>query len=318
MAIAAVGIPAPVRLTTAVPMRMRLGPERPVHRPPQLVREQQMRQLVVHEVDVAQREPDAVQGVVGEAPRLGERRTRGGQRVPGAGRGIGLPVLDGVQQMREPPEQPAHLGERLGIPRPPGENRRVREGGGGRRLGRLGHGQDGAAGPDERLDPGLPLDGVEQHRGVEPDVRSGTRTGPSPARGDLPRGGGHRPAREKTVPVVDVVAHLRRREDQGDGGGEPRTLALRDGRAAHTPQRTGPGLPPPATGRTDPLALSLRQNGDEQTVIVGDDAGELPVVAAQCQTEPAEMGHPLGFEALTEPMRAGPNHAEQEDSPYAG
>jgi hypothetical protein len=82
-----------------------------------------------------------VHGVVGEPPGLDERGPGGGQRVPGARRGVSFPVLHGIQQVRQPPEQAPGLGERLGVVRASGQDRGVREGGGGRRLGRFGDGR---------------------------------------------------------------------------------------------------------------------------------------------------------------------------------
>ena len=72
-------------------------------------------------------------------------RAGGGQRIPGARRGVSFPVLHGVQEMREPSEEPPGLGERLRVAGPPGQDRGVREGGGGRGLGRFGDGQQRGA-----------------------------------------------------------------------------------------------------------------------------------------------------------------------------
>lgn len=78
--------------------------------------------------------------------------------------------------------------------------------------------------------------------------------------------------------------------------------------------RSGQG-PSGAPGARGGARLSLRQNGDEQTVVVRDDPGELAVVPAKCQAQPAQMGHPLRLEPLPQPVRAGSDYAEQTDSP---
>ncbi|NEE18777.1 hypothetical protein G3M58_71430 [Streptomyces sp. SID7499] len=58
--------------------------ERAVDRAPQFVHEQQMHELRVGELGVAQREPHAVHRVVGEPPDLHQGGAGSGDRVPGA------------------------------------------------------------------------------------------------------------------------------------------------------------------------------------------------------------------------------------------
>ncbi len=256
----------------------------------------------VGELDLAQREPDAVQGVVAEPAGLGERGPGGGERVPGTRFGVGAPVLDRVQQVREPPE----------VARPSGQLRGMRERGGRSGLGRLGHHEHGSAGAGQDLDARLPVHRVDEHRGVEAERGAGARTGPVPAAGHHARGGGDGGAGQQPVPVGHVVAHLGGGQDQRDGGREPGPLALGDGCRAHPAQRAGAGGAPGAGCGT---RLSLRQNGDEQAVIVRDDPGELPVVSPKCQAQPAQMGHPFRLEPLPEPVRARPDYAEQAASP---
>lgn len=288
--------------------------EGPVHGLLELVGEQDVRQPPVDEVDLAQGEPDAVHRVVGQAPGLGQVGAGRRERVPGARRGVGRLVLHGVQEVREPPEQTARLGQRLGVVRPSGEYGRVREGRRGGRLGRLGDREQGGARSRERLDRGLPVDRVDQDRRVEPEGGAGAGARPVPARGNLAGRQRHRPALQQAVPVGHVVADLRRGQDQRDGRGEPGALALGDRRRPHRAQRTGPGGAPASRAALD---LSLRQNRDDQPVVVGHDPGELPVVGAKCQAEAAEMGHPLGPQALGEPMRAGPDDSEHDAPPGA-
>ncbi len=274
--------------------------------------EQPVGEACVREFDLAQRQPDAVQGVVAEPACLGERGPGGGERVPGARLGVGALVLDRVQQVREPSEVPARLGQRGRVARPSGELCGMREGGGRRGLRRLGHHEHGRAGARQRLDARLPVHGVDEHRRVEAERGPGAGTGPVPAAGHLARGRGNGGTGQQPVPVGHVVAHLRGGEDEGDGGGEPRTLALGHGGGAHPAQGAGSRRAPGAGRGT---GLSLRQNGDEQPVIVRDDPRELPVVPAKCQTQPAQMGHPLRLEPLPQPVCARSDDAEQAASP---
>ncbi len=291
------------------------GAERAVHGTAQLVHEQPVHQPPVGELGLPQGQPHPVHGVVGEPPGLGERRPGGGERVPGAGRGVGRPVLHGVQEVGEPAEEPPGLGERHGVVRPPGEVRGVREGGGGRGLGRLGDGEQGRSGPRERLDAALPVHRVDQYGGVEADGAAAARPGRVPAGGDPAGGERHRSAGQQAVPVGDVVAHLGRGQHQGDGRREAGALAVRDGRGAHSAQRAGPGGAPPGA-RTAPLGLSLSQNRYEQPVIVRHDSRELSVVLAQCEAQPAQMSHPLAREALSEPVPARPDDSEHDAPPW--
>ncbi len=188
----------------------------------------------------------------------------------------------------------------------------MREGRGGGGLGGLGDRQQRGAGPREQLDAGLPVDGVDEQRGVEAELRTRARPGPVPARGDPARGRGHGAARQQAIPVRHVVAHLGGGQHQRDGGREPGTLAARDGRGTHGPQRAGSGGAPLPGGA---LGLSLRQDRDDQAVIVRDDPGELSVIGAKCQTEPAEVGHPLGLEPLRQAVSAGPDDSEHDHPP---
>lgn len=281
--------------------------ERPVHRAPQLVRQQHMSELVVGELRVAQRQPYATQRVVAQPAGLGTRGAGRRERVPGSRRGVSFLVLHGIQQMCEASEEPPGLRERLRVLRLAREHGGVREGRGGGGLGGLGDRQQRGAGPREQLDAGLPVDGVDEQRGVEAELRAGARPGPVPARGDPACGSGHRAARQQAVAVGHVVAHLGGGQHQRDGCREPGALAARDGCGAHGAQGAGTGRAPLPWGA---LGLSLRQDRDDQPVIVRDDPRELPVVGAKCQTEPAEMGHPLGLEPLRQAMSAGPDYSE--------
>ena len=204
--------------------------EGPVHGAAQLVREQ-------HDAPACRRSNSASRSASrmpcsassAQPPGLGERGAGRGERVPGARRGVSFLVLHGVQQMREPAEEPAGLGERLGVARPPGEDGGVREGGGGRRLGRFGDRQQRVPGPASASMPTCRSTASTRTAVSKPTL--GARCG-RPARSQLgghpAGGGGHRPARQQPVPVGDMVAHLGRGEHQRDGGGEPRALALGD------------------------------------------------------------------------------------------
>ena len=64
---------------------------------------------------LAERELDAEQRVVAQAARLGEVRAGGVQRVPRAGRLVGGEVLNRVDEVGDPAEQPARLAQRLGV-----------------------------------------------------------------------------------------------------------------------------------------------------------------------------------------------------------
>lgn len=101
----------------------------------------------VGELGVLQGEADAVEGVVGEPAGLLAGGAGGGERVPGAGRGVGGLVLDGVEEVGEAAEEAAGLGERRRVVRPAREDGGVREGGGGRGLGRFGDGEQGVPMP---------------------------------------------------------------------------------------------------------------------------------------------------------------------------
>lgn len=214
--------------------------------------------------------------------------------------------------MREAPEEPARLGERRHVARPAREYGGVREGGGRGRLGRLGDGEQRGARPGECLDAGLPVHRVDEHRRVEPQLRAGTRPRAVPAAGDPARGERHRPPPQHPVPVGDVVPYLRRGEHQRHGRGQACSLAFRDRSGSHSAKWARASCTAPSGAA---LGLSLRQNGDDQAVIVGDDAGELSVVRAKCQAQPAQMSHPLGLESFREPMAAGPHNSEHDDPP---
>lgn len=214
--------------------------------------------------------------------------------------------------MCQPSEELARLCERRHVLRPSGEYGGMCEGCRGRRLGRLGDGQQRGAGTGQRFDPALPVDGVEQYRRVEAELGAGARAGPVPARRDPARRGGHRLAGQHPVPVGDVVPYLRRRQHQRDGRRQACALAPGDGRGAHGAQRAGARGAPGGGGS---LGLSLSQNRDDQAVVVGHDPGELTVVGAKCQTEPAQMGHPLGLEPVGEAMSAWPDDSEHDGPP---
>ncbi len=270
--------------------------------------EQDVDQLAVGEPGVLQGEAYAVQGVVGEPAGLLAGGAGRGERVPGAARRVGGLVLHGVEEVGEPAEEAAGLGERRGVLRAAREDGGVGEGGGGRGLGRLGDGEQGRAGPGDGLDAGLAVDGVDEDGGVEAEVAAGPGAGPVPGAGDPAGRGGDGPARQQAVPVGDVVPYLRRGEDERDGGGEPGPLAPGHGRGPHAAQRAGPGG---AAAARHGAGLSLRQDRDDEPVVVGDDPGELAVVGAEREAEAAEVGHPLDLEVVGEPVRAGSDDSEQ-------
>jgi hypothetical protein len=97
-----------------------------------------------------------------------------------------------------------------------------------------------------------------------------------------------------------------------DHGQFARVVTNYDGLGAHPAQRAR-ACRAPGPGRG--LGLSLRQDRDEQPVVVGDDPRELTVVTAQGEAQPAQVRHPLGGEALTEPVTAGPDYSEHDDPP---
>ncbi|CAM5623285.1 hypothetical protein SMICM304S_01134 [Streptomyces microflavus] len=207
-----------------------------------------MDELAIGELGLAQREPYAVQRVVAEPARLGQRGAGHGERVPGARRGVSFPVLHGVQQMREPPEEASGLRERGGVLRLPGEDGGVGEGRRGGGLGGFGDRQQRGTGPREGLDAGLPVDRVDQEGGVEAERRPRTGTRPVPARRHPPRGRRDRPPGQQPVPVGDVVADLGGGEDERDGGGEPGPLPLGDRGGPHGAQRARTGGAPAGRG----------------------------------------------------------------------
>lgn len=136
--------------------------------------------------------------------------------------------------------------------------------------------------------------------------------GAVPARRHPARRRRHRAPLQQPVPVRDVVAHLGRRQHQRDGGRQPGPLAPRDRGGPHGTQRAGARL---AALRGGAFGLSLRQDRDDQAVIVRDDPGELSVIGPKCQTESAEMGHPLGPEPVRQSVDAGPDYSEHDDPP---
>lgn len=109
-------------------VRARGGAEGPVHGAPQFVHQEHVRQGGVGELRVTHRETHAVQRVVAQPAGLGEGRSGGGERVPGTRRRVSFPVLHGVQQMGQPPEEPSGLGERRRVLRLAREHGGVREG----------------------------------------------------------------------------------------------------------------------------------------------------------------------------------------------
>ncbi len=278
-----------------------------------LVREQDVDQRAVGELDLAQREPDAVDGVAAEPFGLGAVGAGRGQRVPGARGGVGGLVLGGVEEVGEPAEQPPGLGERGGVARAAGDHGGVGEGRRGGGLGGLGDQQDGSAGPQRALQLALPGGRFEQHTGVETDRRGAAGALPVPPPGDRPGPDRNGAAGEDAVAVLDVVADLHRGERERDGGGEPGAFALGDGGGAHAAQRARPGGAPP--GGVLPGGLGLDQHGDDQTVVVGGGPGELSVVVAQCEAEPAQVRHPGGLEPLRQSVLARSDDAEHDRPP---
>lgn len=222
-------------------------------------------------------------------------------------------VLHGVQEMREPSEEASGLGERFGVAGPSGQDRGVGEGGGGRRLGRFGDREDRRPGPGERLDADLPVHGVDQYGGVEPDGRAAARARRTPPGGHPASGARQRPAGQQPVPVGHMVTHLGRGEHQRDGGGEPGPLTLCHGRGAHATQRARSGRTPHSAVH---FGLSLRQNGDKEPVVVRHDPRELTVVPTQREAQPAQMRHPLTGELVSEPMTTGPDDSEHDVPPW--
>ncbi|GAA3240189.1 hypothetical protein GCM10020256_62000 [Streptomyces thermocoprophilus] len=209
--------------------------------------------------------------------------------------------------MCEPAEEPSGLGERCRVAGPSGEDRGVRERGGGGGLGGLGDGEDRRAGPGQRLETGLPVHCVDEYGGVEADGAAAALPRAPPAGGDLAGGGGEGAAGQQPVPVGDMVADLGGGQHQGDGRSEPGALSVGDGRGAHAAQRAGSGLA--ASGGGVP-GLSLRQDRYEKPVIVRRNSGELPVVLAEREAEPAQMCCPLRGEPLSEPVSARPDDPE--------
>ncbi|CAM5298476.1 hypothetical protein SGRI78S_00460 [Streptomyces griseus subsp. griseus] len=110
-------------------------------------------------------------------------------------------------------------------------------------------------------------------------------------------GGPDKEAARAKTPTTDVVSDVRK--DEAACG-------------AHGAQWAGAGGAP-VGGRQ--AGLSLRQDGDDQAVIVRDDTGELSVIRPQGQAQTAEMGHPLHPETFGEPMGTGPDDSEHDDPP---
>ncbi len=248
-----------------------------------------------------------MQRVVAQPTGLCGGGAGGGQRVPGALGGVRGAVLHGVEEVGQPSEEPAGLGQRCGVPGAAREDRGVREGGGGRRLGGFGDDGQRGSGARELFDAHLPVDGVDEDGRVEAEGRAGTGARPVPAGGDLACRGGHRAAAQQPVPVGDVVAYLRRGEHQRDRSGQPRALALRHRGGPHAAQRAGPG----GTALCcRPAGLGVRQDGHDQAIVIGDHPGELPMVTAQGEAQPAQMGHPLGLEPVGQAVGAGPDDSE--------
>ena len=231
-----------------------------------------------------------------EPPGLGERGAGGGERVPGTRRGVSFLVLHGVQQMREPPEEPAGLGERFGVAAAGPARTAVcaKAAAVAVSVGSVTV-SSGVPGPASASMPVCRSTASTSTAVSKPSSRAGTRPGPVPARGDPAGGRGDRAARSTARPGRrrGPVPSPRRAPARRRRPAWPPRPGDRSG--PHGAQRTGPRGAPPSGGA---LGLSLRQNRDDQAVVVRDDPGELPVVRAKCEAQPAEMGHPLGLEAL--------------------
>ncbi len=280
-------------------------PEHAVHRAGQLAHQQRPHQPVVSERGLVEGEPDAEQRVLAQAARLGHLGAGRRQRVPGAAGLVGRQVLDRVDQVGDPAEEPPRLRQRRDVAGRARQDRGVREGGGGGRLGRLGDRQQAGARPGGGLDRRLAADGLGQHRDLEPEPLAGPRAGGRPPAGQRGRRAPQAGAAERAVAVVGVVAQLGRRQHQGHGGGEPGAVTGGDVRPAQPAQRA------PARGAPFRRARRLRlgQHRDHQAVVVGGQPGRLPVVVAQRQAQPAQVGLP-GRPQFAEPVAARPDDPE--------
>ncbi len=288
------------------------GVEDPVDGALQLAAQERPHQPLVDEHGVGQGEPDPADGVVAEPAHLGAVRAGHGDRVPRAGRLVRVQVLHRVQQMRQPTEQAAGLRQRFGVARAVGEHRGVGEGGCGRRLRGLGDRQQRATGAGRPFDVRLPLDRPEQQRGVEAEPFAARGAHAVPGVGDPEGRERHRTAPHQAVAVGHMVTHLRRGQHQRHRRRQPCALTLRHVRRPHSAQRARTGTPPPLPGT---LRLRFGEHRDDQAVVVGGHPRELSVLAAQGQAQPAQVGHPLGTQALAQAVTARPDDSEHRRSP---
>jgi hypothetical protein len=114
---------------------------------------------------------------------------------------------------------------------------------------------------------------------------------------------------EHTVTVVGVIAHLRRRQYEGDRRRETAARSLCDGGAAHPAERTRSRH---ASGRLG-VGLRLHERGHDDAVVVRGGTRELAVLIAQRQTQTTEVRDPLGAQSRRQPMLARTENAEHDD-----
>ena len=124
---------------------------------PEFADQQLLDQPSVGELGVGEREPDAEQGVIADPAGLRDRCAGGVQGIPGSPRAVRGLVLDRVQKVRDPAEEPTRLGQRLLVPRPSGQHRRITERRSRGPFGRLGDSEQARASAGGRFHGGLGL-----------------------------------------------------------------------------------------------------------------------------------------------------------------
>ncbi len=215
--------------------------------------------------------------------------------------------------MRHTTEEAAHLAQRLRVVLASREHGGVGEGGRRRDLGGFGGRQHGTSRPQCTLHCGLTLHRGRQDGRVELHERGRRATTFRPPAGCRTSEGREHGVTQRAVPVVGVVTQLRRSQHERHRGGEPAAGAVGHGRAPHAAQRARPRRAACAVV----LRLGLHECRDDDAVVVRGRAGELPVLVAQRQAQPAEMGDPVGVQRRGQPVPTRADDAEHERNPQS-